>query len=1333
MEKSVFDKFTGKYELSKTLRFELKPIWNTPDMLNAELVVENDELRRKKYEAVKPWLDQLHREFIQDSLGDFRFKNLKTYQSALELWQKDKKSKQSKESLIKIENELREEISDCFEKTANKWATSDQYKSLGLKKDGIDMLFEAGMFKLLKKRFKNEKEIQLGNKNIFDDWNGWTGYFKKFFETRKNFYKANDTSTAIAYRIVNQNLRRFCENMNAFKKSRNKIDFSGVEKNFGIKCADIFSLENYNKYLLQEGIDFYNKIIGGELRGKDEKIQGINEFINKYRQDNHDNSEEKISFLKILDKQIHSEKEAFIDNIETDKEFFEKLEVFYKNADKKIQIFKKLINDILHDYFSYVLDKIYLSKEAVTHNANRWFSDYEIFERDLFAIVSEKQNKQEYELLRMHKNDSKISDKDGVLSFPDFIKCSHIKQALEKQEGKIWKEKYYDKKIGIEHFEEIKDAFKQFLSVFKFELKRQFSREATDTKTGKQAEVGYDKFSESIKKIIQKKDSQNINAQIKIDVKNFADTVLDIYRMAKYFAVEKRRNWLENYDLDDRFYKSFDFGYLNFYQDAFEQIVGPYNLFRNYLTKKPYSTNKWKLNFENQTLADGWDKNKEKDNAAVIFRKDGRYYLGIIHRYHKNIFTEKYREMFGGEDYGKMAYKQIANPSFDIHNLVLLKNGSVRRFTKMENKIKNWPKEIIRIKEEKSYAKENFNRSDFKTFIDYMKKCAIGYWKEFVFSFSPTDSYNNINDFTKEIENVGYKVSFDELVSERYLRDKNQKGELFLFEIHNKDWNLNGGKKKTGAKNLHTLYFEHLFNDDNARNNFVFKLNGEAELFFRPATNIDKLGYREKNGKVLINKKGKKVIKNFRYSKDKILFHCPITVNRVSENKTEFEMNADIRETICNNPDVNIIGVDRGEKNLIYYSIINQLGKILNDEISSLNSIGEDSKGKPVEYAIKLEKRAQEREASRRDWADVEKIKDIKQGYISQAVRKLADLIIKHNAIIVMEDLNMRFKQIRGGFEKSVYQQLEKALIDKLSFLVKKREKDPRQAGHILKAYQLTAPVKAFKDMGKQTGIIFYTQAGYTSKTCPKCGYKRNIKCRFENIEQATKFIENIDLIDYNKNEDSFTISYSLNKLLSDKKENKKSSNELYEKMPKKDYFTLSTKKAKRYKWRDRYSEKAKMARRGINEYKGELKENETKKGIVKEFNITEYMKGLLEMVGIDYKHGDIKQQILSFQRKREFYQDFLYSLFLLTETRHSISGENIDYIQCPVCCFDSRKGFQGKEYNGDANGAYNIARKGIMILEKIKQFKDKNGGLDKMGWGDLVINIEEWDKFTQK
>lgn len=46
-----------------------------------------------------------------------------------------------------------------------------------------------------------------------------------------------------------------------------------------------------------------------------------------------------------------------------------------------------------------------------------------------------------------------------------------------------------------------------------------------------------------------------------------------------------------------------------------------YDKVRNYISKKPYSNDeKIKVNFDNPTLLDGWDQNKEKDNFGIILR-----------------------------------------------------------------------------------------------------------------------------------------------------------------------------------------------------------------------------------------------------------------------------------------------------------------------------------------------------------------------------------------------------------------------------------------------------------------------------------------------------------------------------------------------------------------------------------------------------------------------------------------------------------------------------------------------------------------------------------------
>lgn len=50
---------------------------------------------------------------------------------------------------------------------------------------------------------------------------------------------------------------------------------------------------------------------------------------------------------------------------------------------------------------------------------------------------------------------------------------------------------------------------------------------------------------------------------------------------------------------------------------------------------------------------------------------------------------------------------------------------------------------------------------------------------------------------------------------------------------------------------------------------------------------------------------------------------------------------------------------------------------------------------------------------------------------------------------------------------------------------------------------------------------------------------------------------------------------------------------------------------------------------------------------------------------------------------------------------------------------------------NGDANGAYNIARKGLMLLKRIKANPEKpNLIISSKDWDEVV---SEWDKFVQK
>lgn len=103
-------------------------------------------------------------------------------------------------------------------------------------------------------------------------------------------------------------------------------------------------------------------------------------------------------------------------------------------------------------------------------------------------------------------------------------------------------------------------------------------------------------------------------------------------------------------DKEERFY-----GELASLWAELDTVTPLYNMIRNYMTRKPYSQKKIKLNFENPQLLGGWDANKEKDYATIILRRNGLYYLAIMNKESKKLLGKAMPS--DGECYEKMVYK----------------------------------------------------------------------------------------------------------------------------------------------------------------------------------------------------------------------------------------------------------------------------------------------------------------------------------------------------------------------------------------------------------------------------------------------------------------------------------------------------------------------------------------------------------------------------------------------------------------------------------------------------------------------------------------------------
>ena len=389
-----------------------------------------------------------------------------------------------------------------------------------------------------------------------------------------------------------------------------------------------------------------------------------------------------------------------------------------------------------------------------------------------------------------------------------------------------------------------------------------------------------------------------------------------------------------------------------------------------------------------------------------------------------------------------------------------------------------------------------------------------------------------------------------------------------------------------------------------------------------------------------------------------------------------------------------IIGIDRGERHLLYLSLIDLQGDIV--EQYTLNEIGNTN------YHDLLGIKEKQRKEARPNWMEIENIRELKEGYMSQVIHIIAQLMVKYNAIVVLEDLNMGFMRGRQKVEKQVYQKFEKMLIDKLNYLVDK-QCNATELGGVLNAYQLTNTHKKFLEqygnqknaLGKQCGFIFYIPAWNTSKMDPTTGFVNLLDTHYENMEKAKAFFGKFKSIRNNAAKGWFEFEF--------------------------DYDNFTTKAADtRTPW-TLYTHGTRIETKRDPKQKNNF--------VSEEFDLTSKFKELFVKYKIDLNDNLMEQICL--QNDASFFKELLHLLQLTLQMRNSKIGTDVDYLISPVMndkgkFYDSRNCGKNLPENADANGAYNIARKGLWIIDQIKRTDD----LSRLR---LAISNKEWLQYAQK
>lgn len=1226
------EQFINRYPLSKTLRFSLIPVGETENNFNKNLLLEKDKQRAENYEKVKGYIDRFHKEYIESVLSKARIEKVDEYAN---LYLKSNKDDSDIKAMESLENDMRKQISKQLTST-------EIYKK---RLFGKELMCED------LPSFLTDKD----ERETVECFRSFTTYFKGFNTNRENMYSSDEKSTAIAYRCINDNLPRFLDNVKSFQKVFDNLSDETITKLntdlyniFGRNIEDIFSVDYFEFVLAQSGIEIYNSMIGGYTCSDGTKIQGLNECINLYNQQVAKNEKSKrLPLMKPLYKQILSEKDSvsFIpEKFNSDNEVLLAIEDYYTGHIGVID----LLTELLQSLNTYNANGIFVkSGVAITDISNGAFNSWNV----LRSAWNEK-----YEALHpvtsKTKIDKYIEKRDKVYKAIKSFSLFEL-QSLGNENGNEITD-WYISSIN-ECNSKIKEAYLQAQELLKSDYEKNYNKRLY--KNEKATEL----------------------------VKNLLDAIKEFQQLIKPLnGTSKEEN------KDELFYGKFTSHY-----DSVADIDRLYDKVRNYITQKPYSKDKIKLNFDNPQLLGGWDKNKESDYRTVLLHKDGFYYLAVMDKSHSKAFVDAPEITSDDEDYyEKMEYKLLPGPNKMLPK-VFFATKNIDTFQPSDR--------ILDIRKRESFKKgATFNKSECHEFIDYFKGSIEKHddWSQFGFKFSPTESYNDISEFYREISDQGYSVRFNK-ISKNYIDGLVEDGYIYLFQIYNKDFS----KYSKGTPNLHTLYFKMLFDERNL-SNVVYKLNGEAEMFYREASINDKEKITHYANQPIKNKNPdneKKesvfeydIVKDKRFTKRQFSLHVPITINFKAHGQ-EF-LNYDVRKAVKYKDDNYVIGIDRGERNLIYISVIDSNGKIV--EQMSLNEIISDN-GHKVDYQKLLGTKEKERDKARKNWTSVENIKELKEGYISQVVHKICELVVKYDAVIAMEDLNFGFKRGRFPVEKQVYQKFENMLISKLNLLIDKKA-DPTEDGGLLRAYQLTNKFDGV-NKAKQNGIIFYVPAWDTSKIDPATGFVNLLKPKYTSVPEAKNLFETIDDIKYNANTDMFEFYIDYSKFPRCNSDFKKS-------------WTVCTNSSRILTFR--------------NKEKNNMWDN-------KQIVLTDEFKSLFDEFGIDYK-GNLKDSILSISNA-DFYRRLIKLLSLTLQMRNSISGSTLpedDYLISPVAN-ENGEFYDSRNYKGtnaalpcdaDANGAYNIARKALWAINILKDTPD-----DMLNKAKLSITNAEWLEYTQR
>lgn len=1161
------EQLTNLFQVHKTVKFELRPIGRTADLISSnDSIASGDKDKAMAYLVVKCLIEDYYQKEV-----------------IAPLLEKIKDNKEWNRLLVAYENTVdsttrttvSKKMAEIIDKSKpNKPSAKSLYTPLH---DYLQTLNNKDLHRILKDL--QYDDITIGGKSLKAAWNGRE--LKPFVENAIDKFKSftlyfdplatnldqvfSKKRNGLAHRIIYQNLYTFIRNKKALEDLKVVIEEFRNEKEIAVT--------DFSNCLLQDGIDKYNRYIG-------QLGQRLKEYC-----DSHPKSSKWHKRLKQLNKQILSPRIApdwLPAAFTNDEMMVVAICAFMKSVNPQFSALKEIINHI--DTYD---GHIFIFHKSLRSIAVQMTGDYKGLD-DAFDIP---RGYFQCESLSLQWTTSEVKQKFfGFLNDKLFTILLSIQEASAEAE--------------------------EFLSLKK--------AESNDYRRNNKASVSINKLMNAYKQLYH------------------------LLRPLTGTGNEEAR--------DEDFYGSF-----MPIVDALQPINKLFDSVRNWLTKTAYSNDSYPAYLDKATLLDNWS------NKAVYLKTDGKYYfcLASSKSEGKREIQDILKQLWvGNSPKDAIIYlTRTQSPDKIAANLPRIfirskKADEINSFIKKHSELKTeWEK----LKDDGYKSPKLKNEA-----ISYFQKCLQLHddYKYYNYHFRPATEYDNYNSFVNSLKEETLFYFEEKAICWQKLLQLVEDGKVYLFQLYNKDYADN--RPGNSKSNLHTLYWEAVFSPQN-RISYDFKLE-EPKLYFREKADV-------------IQRTGDFHSVPLRYQKPKMHLHIPILMN-ANAPKTG-DINQQVLEKIKAGAFSHIIGIDRGERNLLYYSVLDMNGNI--EEQDDLNVIND------VDYHKLLMEKETELDDEQKKWKARSGIRKLKEGYLSHAIHQLTNLILEYHAILVIEDLDEGFKRGRQKIDMQIYQLFEKMLIEKLSFLVVKNVSDGHQAGSTFRAFQLATPGLKQAETGiKQNGMLFFVPPEYTSAIDPVTGFCNLFDGdRVKNIKQL---FANFKRVSYNTGKDWFEFEWDYQDVLQ---------------------YTRLKECANPQPWVVcSFGERIEWT--GSKHYRNQKYES---------VDLTTEFKTLFERYNIQYLNGEnFKNAIASINKKEDINK--LKRLFFLTVSLRNMPDKDTDYILSPVrdankAFFNSRlvnpSALPKRPVDGDANGAYNIGRKGLLSINKLK-----NGANEP-------LSLEEW------